>query len=109
MNYLAGCHDVYSKEGEEFACTTGCMTPTLDSTFPERSHLYDGFVSNSNASQGEHEIDSFISQMWAAVMYPAEFFEPQEFDDLHEHAIEMEMVVIPYRQFDITILTDDVS
>lgn len=49
-----------------------------------------------------------MAQMMAALMAQADFFSPREFDQLQEHAVEMEMVIVPVRQFDITILSDEV-
>lgn len=101
-----GCHDVYSTEGERYACTIGCKTPTLDSTFPDRSHLYDKDVITEDSLQQE---DAFIWQIWGAMISQANFFSSQEFEDLRGHAVEMEILIVPYRQYDFTVLTDDVS
>lgn len=100
---------MYFTEGQQYACSTGCNTPTLDSVFLERSHLYGKHASQEKESEGEEEMDSLVGYMWAALMSQADVFSPRDFEDLRGHAMDMELVVIPYRQFDITILTDDVS
>ena len=52
---------------------------------------------------------SLMGQLMAAFVSQANFFSPKEFDQLQNHAVDMEMVIIPYKQMDIAVMMDDVS
>lgn len=102
---LPACDEMYSAEDQRYACSTGCKTPTIDSTFPNRSHLYtEGNVTS--------EIDLILPPMEDTFSYFLDsFFLPRNpiiFEDLAEHAQNMEVLVVPYLRSDVTILTNDV-
>ena len=99
-----GCQEVYSDDKQQYACLTGCKAPTWDTAFPDRGHLYKDPTTPEGGDMG-----SIMAQMWVALMAQSDVFTPREFDELQDHAMDMELVIIPYRQFDITILADDVS
>ena len=96
---------MYSEGDQRYACTTGCQTPTIDSAFPNRSHLY----KNNNTEVVDRafpSVENTISYLFNS------FFSLDNsvsFDDLTEHAQNMELLVVPYLRSDITILTNDVS
>lgn len=99
------CEEMYSAEDQRFACTAGCKTPTIDSTFPNRSHLY-----------GEGNLTSQVDLLLPPLddntfsYFLDSFFLPRSpvvFDDLTEHAQNMEMLVVPYLRSDVTVLTND--
>lgn len=96
---------MYSVEDLQYACLTGCKTPTIDSTFPNRSHLY-------REGNTTSEIDLLMSPIEGTLSYFFDsFFLPQSppvFEDLTEHAQNMEMLVMPYLRSDVTVLTNDV-
>ena len=110
LDYWAGCSNVFCTEEQQFACRTGCKTPTLDSVFSNRAHLYQGLLQDDSRDglEEEEEMGSFIGVMLAAVM-SLDLFSSSEFDNLDQHAVDMEIVILPYRNYDITILSDDVS
>ncbi len=97
---------MYSQEQQQYACNTGCKTPTIDTTFPNRTHLY-----------GEGNLTAKIDLLLPPVedtvsFFLNSFFLPQQsthFDNLTMHAESMEMLVMPYLRSDVTVLTDDVS
>jgi len=84
----------------------GCKAPTWDTIFPDRAQLY---TDVALPSKEEAEMVSMIGQLMAAFMSQADFFSPKEFDQLQNHAVDMEMVIVPYRQLDVAVLMDDVS
>lgn len=99
------CKEMYPVDDQRFACTAGCKTPTIDSTFPNRSHLY-----------GEGNLTSEIDLLLPPLednsfsYFLDSFFLPQSpvvFEDLAEHAQNMEMLVVPYLRSDVTVLTND--
>ncbi len=96
---------MYSVEDQRFACSTGCKTPTIDSAFPNREHLYSEEVGNWTA-----EIDILLPPIKDTISYffSSFFGNPVGFDDLNEHAQNMEVLVVPYLRSDVTILTNDV-
>lgn len=100
----AACESVYPDEDEHFACSAGCKTPTIDSTFPNRSHLY----IEANSTEVEMifpPIENTLSYLFNSLF---SFSDPINFDDLTEHAHSMELLVVPYLRSDVTILTNDV-
>lgn len=105
MPYLCtACEDMYTDENQRYACTTGCKTPTIDSAFPNRDHLY----VETNYTDVEvifPPIENTISYLFNSIF---SFGDPFNFDDLTEHAQNMELLVVPYLRSDVTILTNDV-
>lgn len=93
-----------------FACSMGCKTPTIDSVLPYRSHLY-GEGGRGNWTGVDiilgPSIDNALSSLFNTVF--SLDTEPVIFDDLSEHAENMEILMVPYLRSDITILTSDVS
>ena len=97
---------MYTSEDQRYACSTGCHTPTIDSSFPNRDHLYaeeGGNITNAEVSILLSPIKETISYFFSSF-----FGSPVGFDDLTEHAQSMEVLVVPYLRSDVTILTNDV-
>ena len=96
---------MYSSEDLQYACSTGCSTPTIDSALPNRSHIY------SNKGNSTTEVTFLLPPIRDTLSYffSSFFGSPVGFDDLNEHAESMEVLVVPYLRSDVTILTNDVS
>ena len=99
---------MYCDGGDQlFACSMGCKTPTIDSALPFRSHLYGEGGNWTGVDVMVPSINNVFSSLFNTVF--SLDTEPVLFDDLSEHAENMEILMIPYLRSDITILTDDVS
>lgn len=97
---------MYTIDDQQYACSTGCKTPTIDSTFPNRGHLYAKTNQTPEVEILLPPIDNTLSYFFNS------FFSlnsGMEFSDLTEHAQSMELLVVPYLRSDVTILTNDVS
>ena len=98
---------MYSVDDQRFACSTGCHTPTIDSAFPNREHLYS--EEGSNGTKAEVSVLFAPIQDTISYFFSSFFGGPVGFDDLNDHAQSMEVLVVPYLRSDVTILTNDVS
>lgn len=107
-SHYTGCNQAYKSEEQQHACSVGCQTPTIDSMFSNRSHIYS---EDTNVTMEADIVLSFPgSSLFSGVV---QFFFPQSdtanFDDLNQHAETLDIMMIPYRRTDITVLTADVS
>ncbi len=105
---VIGCQEAYSPNKDHlFACSTGCHTPTLDSSLPDRDHLY---FEEGNDTSSDGGVETFLSSFLSSIFQGAfSFNDALNFDDLSHHSEEMNAIMIPYRRADVTILTPDVS
>lgn len=85
----------------------GCKTQTIDSALPYRGHLYGEGGNWTGVDIKLPSLDKALSFLFNSVFLLDT--EPVIFDDLSEHAENMEILIVPYLRSDITILTDDVS